>query len=366
MAGLPRGAGSITGMGLLVTLIGVWAFGAPMVRHTSSVQPSGAQRVLFGATVAPTYAILDRGIEHIVGRLRFNATGRDSVMLASLLPELAQVPAIGLGQQLDPEVVMASRPDAVVVWTSQSAALRRVGVPGLVELGLGGRSSTETGLAIWATLGQVAGARSRAEALTARYLAYRQSLQQQRSAAGEGRAPRVLLLVGGQGRGYWLGGSRHLLNERFEAAGGQVIQRTQARNVTSSANGASNLEQILLLDPDVVFLETSGTGDMMVPADLYAKPEWRAVRAVRERRVYKMPDVPGFATPLEDPIRLQWLFEILHPNAGPSTSRQQIRETVRAVFDRDIQEADVDRILIVSDNQPSLGYPRFEQPKGLP
>lgn len=308
-------------------------------------------RVLFNANALEPFVTVDGGTRHVVAVQRYNTTGQNNPFLRKIHPSLDDVPRIGLGLMVDPEEVILREPSVVVSWRGRDTFLKAIGVPGLVELPAFSPSSVENHLALWELFGELTDKQQHAGALVSRYWMKRGALQSEIAEFHAGDAPGVLLLVGGWVYGYWIAPPRHLLNERFETVGGQVLHRR-------GLGGGANLERILELDPDILFLDSSGTGDLLLPADLYARPEWRAVRAVRERRVYKMPWLPGFSVPVEDPIRLQWLAEILYPQL-PARTREEVRETFLAAYAYSIGEEDIDRMLFLSENLDSHGYERF-------
>ncbi len=109
--------------------------------------------------------------------------------------------------------------------------------------------------------------------------------------------------------------------ESIENAGANYIKAADLHTT------ASNTEEFLRTDPDVILLERSGTGDFLDPGEVFRRPEWQSMRAVRQRRVYLMPDLPGFITPMEERIRLQWLVEVLHPDQFAPRSRAEAHDT---------------------------------------
>jgi ABC-type Fe3+-hydroxamate transport system substrate-binding protein len=116
-------------------------------------------------------------------------------------------------------------------------------------------------------LGRVSGRESAADSVAAAFDADLAAA----TTAPAGRRPKVLLLVWEQppmtiGRGSFL-------NELVERAGGVNL----FEDVTSSA-GTVSIEAVASRDPDLILTTTAG------PAAFADRPEWQAVRAVRERR----------------------------------------------------------------------------------
>ncbi len=309
---------------------------------------SPPRRVLFSANALSPFITVDNSISRIIAVLRYNAGNRENEFLLQVFPALGKIPQAGMGLSVDPEEVMLHNPDTVISWAGRDPILQEIGFPGLVELRNDGNAST-----LWNCFGRLLGKETRAAALWERREEHWRTLQAQTAQARIYSSPRVLLLIGGMRYGYWLA-PRHRSNDYLEMAGADVLDRRLL------GGGPANLERVLELDPDILFLESSGTGDRLVPRQLYEQPEWQAVRAVRERRIYKMPSLPGITAPVEDPIRLQWISEILYPDTVSARTREEARATFFAVYDYRLGNGDIDRMLYLPENAGSAGYERFQ------
>jgi iron complex transport system substrate-binding protein len=182
-------------------------------------------------------------------------------------PAAAAVPNLGDGIAPNAEAVLASRPDLVVLYNSaQNAAiaarLRGLGIAAL-------RLNTDTlgdVSRVARLLGRLTGHAAGADSVAA---VFDTALAHATAHALPSR-PKVLLLVWEQppmtiGRGSFL-------NELVERAGGTNL----FADVASSA-GTVSIEAVAARDPDLILTTTAG------PA-FARRPEWQAVRAVRERR----------------------------------------------------------------------------------
>jgi len=183
-------------------------------------------------------------------------------------PAAAAVPNLGDGIAPNVEAVLASRPDLVLLYNStQNAAiagrLRALGISGLrlntdklADVGRVGR-----------LLGRLTDHVAAADSLATTF----DTALASATARPAGPRPKVLLLVWEQppmtiGRGSFL-------NELVERAGGVNL----FEDVTSSA-GTVSIEAVASRDPDLILTTTAG------PVGFAERPEWKAVRAVRERR----------------------------------------------------------------------------------
>lgn len=95
----------------------------------------------------------------------------------------------------------------------------------------------------------------------------------------------------------------------IELAGGQSV----SQDLTGYWNDV-NLEQVVLWDPDVIFVPTYGGATVEA---ITGSEEWQIVRAVQEGRVYQLPQfISPWDTPLPDSILgIIWMAGVLHPSA---------------------------------------------------
>jgi iron complex transport system substrate-binding protein len=119
-----------------------------------------------------------------------------------------------------------------------------------------------------------------------------------------------------------------------------------------------NLEQILVWNPEVIFL---GAFDKSMPAELLSNPALQRVDAVRSGRVYKLPHGgyrwdPGSH---ESHLGWQWAAMLVHPDRFNFDLRRQVRETYRFLYNYEVTESDLDEILQMSLNSASAGYGVF-------
>ncbi len=141
------------------------------------------------------------------------------------------------------------------------------------------------------------------------------------------------------------------------------MQLVGGRNVaaatgTPEAATAVNLEQIIIWNPQVIFL---GAFDNSKPADIFANPALQRVEAVRSRRVYKLPhggyrwDPPS----QESHLGWRWAAMLVHPDRFRFDLRGQIREVYKFTYRYDVTDGDIDEILQMPINQGSAGYDVF-------
>jgi iron complex transport system substrate-binding protein len=259
----------LVGLGLLATL--ACSRAAPAPTATVVVDDAGdsvavhppAHRVvsLIPATTELLFAIGAGG--EVVGRSTW----------CDYPAEAARVPNLGDGINPNVEAILAARPDLVVLYNSVqhaavSARLRGLGIPTLrintdrlADVGRVGR-----------LLGRLTGRIRSADSLAA---TFDTALAAATVRPRQGPRPTVLLLVWEQppmtiGRGSFL-------NELVERAGGANL----FADIAASA-GPVSIEAVAARDPDFIFTTTDG------PSSFARRPEWRVVRAVRERRFLRV------------------------------------------------------------------------------
>jgi len=180
----------------------------------------------------------------------------------------ASVPNLGDGIAPNVEAVLASRPDLVILYNSAQNAdiatrLRQLGIAAL-RLNTDSLGDVDR---VGRLLGRLTGHVRDADSVAAAF----DTALAAATAPAPARRPKVLLLVWEQppmtiGRGSFL-------SELVERAGG----RNLFADVTSSA-GTVSIEAVASRDPDLILTTTAG------PVGFAERPEWRTVRAVRERR----------------------------------------------------------------------------------
>jgi iron complex transport system substrate-binding protein len=133
--------------------------------------------------------------------------------------------------------------------------------------------------------------------------------------------------------------SRH--SELIKLAGGVNVHRCKARDLFGMEK--VSLEQVLIYDPDVILAMDRGFY-RRVPSD----PRWRRVRAVRDRRVYLIPDQPinWFDRPptFMRFIGLKWLLNRLYPNLYRIDIVKEAREFYRLFLGVEVSDEEMKKL----------------------
>lgn len=261
------------------------------------------------------------------------------------LPELGRL--TGRGNTANVEVLLDARPDLVV----------DVGATAPVFVSLADRVQQQTGLpyllldgrfeAIPETL-RALGHAMGDEAAAARLAEYCEHALHEVAARvariPAQKRPRAYYGRGPQGLQTALGGSINA----------QVMEYLGARNVAGGVRGGLavvSLEQVLAWNPEVIF-----TNDPNFYRDVWGDARWRAVAAVRAKRVHLAPHLPfgwfDFPPGPNRIIGLYWAGKILYPDLFPEDLRAKTAEFYRLFYHRDPDAAQLDALLGEPGVQP--------------
>jgi iron complex transport system substrate-binding protein len=229
-------------------------------------------------------------------------------------------PAFGektlLEPEAGPEQIAPLDPDAVIL---RSIMAEKLGRP-LEELSIPviyvDPETPEQFFRDLATLGQLLGNQTRAEAIRSYYQARLDSIAREVEGLDPDEKPRVLLLQHStQGGDVALNvpSVSWIQTTMAELAGGVPIWAEAAQG---GGWTVVNFEQIAAWDPDKVFLISYAQDPAEIVSQLKADPQWRALKAVQEGQIYGFAgDIYSWDQP--DPrwiLGLGWLAGSVHPD----------------------------------------------------
>lgn len=131
-----------------------------------------------------------------------------------------------------------------------------------------------------------------------------------------------------------------------------------AAGALNGSNVAAAREEILTWDPEVIFLGNFSTA---TPETLYNDPFWAEVSAVKNRRVYRLPN-GGFSwDPPSTESNMSWLWvaSLLHPETAEFNLRAEMKTNFSYLYNHDLTEDQLDQILFLEANGVSAHYERF-------
>lgn len=318
--------------------------------------PQPVERAVFLPMPAPsTFIAIDGGVARIAGMNRASAAAMRDGILGRFFPGYAAIATdVTQGNTMLPNVeqVLTLNPDLVVQWASEGdepiAMLERAGLK-VMGIRYGGQAEMA---AYTRLLGAAAGGSARAGTIVARQAARQAEIEQAMAGLPPGGRPGVLYLSRYNGA-LTVGGSESYIDFCIRLAGGRNVAADLPRGARTIT-----VEQLLVWNPDVVLL---GNFDTAMPGDLYADPRLQSVAAVRDRRVYRMPlggyrwDPPS----QESALAWGWLAGLLQPGRLAPTLRAEIHDWYRFLYDRSVDDRDIDAILFEAANRGSAGYGRL-------
>ena len=249
----------------------------------------------------------------------------------------------GVGQKMNPESVMALKPDLALAWNSPYVDRKKIeeafagmGIP-LVFIQMDTLSDWPAALRF---TGKLLGAEASAEAQAA-YVDKALS----RLAATVGKLPderrrRVYYAEGPDG----LATDCHLAfhTEAIELAGGYNVYRCQPKDHMGMER--ISIEQILAFDPEVIIVQDRAAG-----AAIRADARWQGIRAVKAGRIYLVPRWPhNWVDRPPSAMRAlgaQWLANLFYPDLYPFDVKRETREFYRLFFGLTPTDADINDLL---------------------
>ena len=273
-----------------------------------------------------------------------------SGQLDRIYPSLQRIPIVGSTVIPDPEQVLRLRPDAVFVYAGQDDVLKKTGLPGVIATTANPKDPIGSRKRIWRAMGGAVGNGARVAALLDRYAAkiaaLHKCLPQDKT-----RRRRVVYVHANQGD-WMVTNDNYYMAYKMELAGAENLSKS------SRISAKADLEQLMVMDPDVI-LFASNTDDKTTLQEIVGRPEFEALRAVRERRIYKFPEHSFMNELVEDPILLTWMAEIFYPDTMPRRLREKYKETYQEIYHYAISDDEIDKAIYLEENRHSAGYERF-------
>jgi iron complex transport system substrate-binding protein len=245
------------------------------------------------------------------------------------------------------EELLQSRPDAALVWNYMSAAPDLVNLQSLLKIAADGGDKTR----LYKMLGEMTGRKDRVARLFERF-----AEERDRVAADVSPCParKSAVVIGTNGFSLWGRPSQRFFMDNLE----MICGRNAAEGLPVQG-GNLNLENLLVLDPDVVWLNpyVLEQTDLRV-RDFYEDPRFKGLAAVKNRRVYHMPlGASRLEGPVEVPLSMLWQRLILFPEIPSGLNlRDEIRRTYLETYGHEMSEPEIDRWLRLEENFLSAHY----------
>ncbi len=336
------------------------AFAAPVEvtdqygRTTKLEKPAG-RIVTVPIPAASLTMAVDGSEEHLKG---MNPSAKQALkegILGKFFPKAVDIDSdivVGEGFAPNVETLLTLNPDVVFQWGDRGddivKPLEAAKLP-VVLLKYGTQEDLETWIGMF---GSILGKSGRAGEILSWHRSERANLDSAVAAIPAEKRPKILYLYR-YGDGIKIGGKNSYFDYFIKMVGGQ--------NPAEEAPSESQIseEQLLAWDPDIILL--NGFQSALSPADIHANANLAGVKAVRDRRVYKMPlggyrwDPPN----QESPLMWKWLAMLTHPDRFSWDLRADIVKAYKFLYSQEPTQQDIDDILRMPMNATAANYGRF-------
>jgi iron complex transport system substrate-binding protein len=241
-----------------------------------------AERIVCLIESALTGICMLREQDRVVGVSRNIYTGSVFPYYAALDERIAQktLPAPGNWDFVNIESVVALRPDLVIIWSSQTEAIASLEEKGIPVFGVFIRSKEDVDREV-AALGKLTGNPDGAARLVTFAAMELNRFTSRTAGINQEERPGVYYMWAQGNLETSCGGSS--VNDLIRMAGGRNVCADMRRE-----HAVVNLENILSWNPDVIVMWYNRRKD---PGDIIDDPQWKRVKAVRDRRVHEFPGV---------------------------------------------------------------------------
>ncbi len=191
-----------------------------------------------------------------------------------------KLPAPGNWDFVGIESVVALKPDLVIIWSQQRESIQALESRGIPVYGVFLKSREDVYREI-RDLGVLTGRKKRADELIAYTRAEIERVNHRVSALPVSHRPSIYYMWAQGNLETSCGGST--VEELITLAGGRNVC-----GAVRSEHLVVNLERVLEWNPEMIVMWFN---ERKNPADLLADPQWRLIRAVRNRRIFELPQV---------------------------------------------------------------------------
>lgn len=261
-------------------------------------------------------------------------------------PRYRDLPVVGgwFGQRTPNfETLVQARPDVALVWDSSLRAmpameerLRKLSIP-VVAVKLERISDyPETILFLGRLLDRRARARKLADAIT-------ETIREMNAFAASippKKRKSVYYAIGPDGLG---NDCDHMpfLEESIELAGGRSAHRCARKGTLSSR---VSLELVMTYNPDVII-----TQDDHFVGTVLSDRRWQGIRAVKDRRVYRIPSLPfnwlNYPPSFMRALGIKWLASVIYPDRRKQKLKKDVRDFYRQFLNLEPNQQQIEAIL---------------------
>jgi len=252
----------------------------------------------------------------------------------------------------DPEQVISLAPDAVLVWPWATGGLERIGIP------LASISVTDA-VGIWQRIGDITDQRERVDDAISDSSKREATLVSSLEHLSINRLQRAAVLWRNASDIWSIASKNHHHARSLAMLGAEDISSWVQSQLGSGGNIRVGIETVLKFDPDIVFLSCC-TLFKDNPATFYGNPVFASLKAVRTRRVYKVPMGGARMDGIVDgPLLLRWYAELLYPSYLHAALRHEVMQVYQQAYDYRPNDDELDMLLLMNENGSSFSYSRF-------
>lgn len=242
------------------------------------------------------------------------------------------------------EQTLYDRPDAVMTWEWFGNEFAGSNYKGIVRI----TSPDDGGRKLYALFADMTGKHDRYQRILSRY---DEKMAELHASVPEKTDKVPLVIIRADSMTMWGAKFGRFNNEIL------TLNAYNAAVKTAKYNGASNLETLITLNPEIILLAQYGS--IKDPSSIYANRALSSIDAVRNRRVYAIPaGASRMEGPVEEPILYRWLNVIIN-GAGASGFRDEIKNTYKDIYGYTISDDEIDAMLNIKENTVSYGYEVF-------
>lgn len=313
-----------------------------MLLFTPLLLAQEVQKV-FGSSPPMNYLIYAINPDKMVG-LNFSAKNQNNNTDPKYIKmSFLNLPIIGSfhgsGQGMNVETIINYKPDLILVWeddylnTKVSQTIEKTKIPTLTIAFRKMDAMADSILKAAEAMGE----KQRGELLS---IYARQSLAEIKTMLGDAKPVRYFYAEGNDGLATECSDSFHV--EALNYAGGKNVHECTQSNLQGLER--ITFEQLMLYDPDVIVAQNA-----MVYKAIESNPIWKHLRAVKNKKVYLVPNSPFHW--LDRPpsfmriIGAHWLMSKFHPERYSQNLDEKIREFYRLFLDVKLTNEDIKIIL---------------------
>ncbi len=285
---------------------------------------------------------------------RLVAVGEDSIatanrsMLGRIAPDiLTKATGFGSGNTVNAEALLALEPDLYISYESQPeiADVEKLGIPviALDVLSVTGGNPIETFAGWMSVLGELFDQEERTDEIIAYARGTLAATREVVATVPLSERPTALFFARLEEGNLRINGAGHFGH----------FWLTEAGAVNVAPEGFAplaeiNMEEIYRLNPEVLFISTFSPTQ---PEDLYENrvpgQDWSHVKAVQDRRVYRLPEgiFQWYPPSADAPLMMKWIAQQVHPDLFTYDFDAELRDYYQRFYGYTLSDEEIGLIL---------------------